>query len=125
MYAITASIAAHAADACGVDCTEKGMYGCLVARDFACKQTSGFPAKLDPEKPKAFVEAYNKRKANLSENEVLLFMDRVHPTQATKLGRGWMRKGQVQEVPTVAGGKRMRLTHIPHLVMLFLISKHA
>jgi transposase len=110
MYTTTASIAAYTAQTYGVTYTEKGMYSWLVAHDFSYKQTSGIPAKLDPEKQEAFIETYNKLKAHLSEDAVVLFMDSTHPTQATKLGYGWIRNGQEKAISTVAGRKRINLT---------------
>jgi hypothetical protein len=37
------------------------------------------------DKQAAFIEYYEQLKDNLSENEPFLFMDAVHPTQATKM----------------------------------------
>ena len=40
--------------------------------------------------------------------EPVLFIDGVHPTQATKISYGWIRKGQKKAVKTT--GSRTRLT---------------
>ncbi|MFT5880097.1 MAG: phospholipase/lecithinase/hemolysin [Moritella sp.] len=46
------------------------------------------PHKCDLEKQAAFVEQYEALKRELNSDDVLLFMDAVHPTQATKITSG-------------------------------------
>ncbi|WP_269078762.1 IS630 family transposase [Endozoicomonas numazuensis] len=50
---------------------------------------------------------YETLKASLPEDEALLFMDAVHPTQATKITSGWIRKGVDKIINTT--GSRTRL----------------
>jgi hypothetical protein len=52
------------------------------------KQPKGVRHKFDVDKQTAFIEYYEQLKDNFSENEPLLFMDAVHPTQATKIAPG-------------------------------------
>ena len=65
------------------------------------------PHKFDSEKQAEFVEHYEALKASLPKDEVLLFMDAVHPTQATKITSGWIRKGVDKAINTT--GNRTRL----------------
>jgi transposase len=109
-YVSTQAIVNYVFDTYGIAYTCSGMYQWLILHGFSYKKAIGIPAKLDPEKQKAFLEIYNKLKVNLPEDEKILFMDSVHPTQATKLEYGWIRKGQVKEVPTAASRKRISLT---------------
>ncbi len=51
------------------------------------------PHKFDMDKRAAFIAHYEQLKARLNENEPLLFMDAMHPTQATKITSGWIREG--------------------------------
>jgi hypothetical protein len=46
------------------------------------KQPKGVPHKFDPEKQAQFIEDYKRLKAELAEDETLLFIDAIHPTQA-------------------------------------------
>ncbi len=46
------------------------------------------------------METYGKLKQEAGDNEPILFIDGVHPTQGTKLAYGWMRKGQKTTVKT-------------------------
>ncbi|TDB42543.1 IS630 family transposase, partial [Photorhabdus khanii subsp. guanajuatensis] len=53
-----------------------------------------------------FIEYYENLKVT-AKDEPILFLDAVHPTQGTKLGYGWMRKGEKKTVKTT--GSRTRL----------------
>jgi hypothetical protein len=52
------------------------------------------------DKQTAFIEHYEQLKGSLKENEPLLFMDAVHPTQAAKITSGWIRKGVDKSIKT-------------------------
>ena len=57
-----------------------------------------------------FVEIYRQLKALSEEkDEVILFVDGVHPSMQTKVSYGWIRKGQDKEVPTTASRTRMNI----------------
>ncbi len=73
---------------------------------FTYKKPSGVPHKFSEEKQKQFIEYYEELKATAGD-EPVLFIDAVHPTQATKIGYGWIRKGQRKAVKTT--GSRTRL----------------
>jgi hypothetical protein len=73
--------------------TVSGLNKWLHQHQFSYKQPKGVPHKFDMDKQAAFIAHCEQFKARLSENEPLLFMDAVHPTQATKITSGWIRKG--------------------------------
>ena len=52
---------------------------------FCYKQPKGVPHKFDPEKQDNFIQEYETLKAELADDEAIVFMDAVHPTQATKV----------------------------------------
>ena len=56
---------------------------------FSYKQPKGAPNKFDEEKQADFIEQYEALKASVAIDEPILFMDAVHPTQATKVTCGW------------------------------------
>jgi hypothetical protein len=58
------------------------------------------------DKQAAFIEHYEQLKASLNESEPLLFMEAVHPTQATKITSGWVRKDVDKPIKTT--GSRTR-----------------
>jgi transposase len=63
---------------------------------FSYKQPKGVPHKCDPEQQAIFIDHYQLLKDNLPENEPILFMDAVHPTQSTKLSYGWIKSGAIE-----------------------------
>lgn len=83
-----------------------GMNKWLHRNGFTYKKPSGVPHKFSEEKQRQFIEYYEELKATAGD-EPVLFIDRVHPTQATKISYGWIRKGQKKAVKTT--GSRTRL----------------
>ncbi len=73
---------------------------------FTYKKPSGVPHKFSEEKQRQFIEYYEELKITVGD-EPVLFIDGVHPTQATKISYGWIRKGQKKS------SKNNRLPHTP------------
>jgi hypothetical protein len=67
------------------------------------------PHKFDEEKQAEFIKAYEALKATLTEDEPLLFIDAVHPTQATKITSGWIIG---VDKPMETTGSRTRLNRV-------------
>ena len=84
-----------------------GLNKWLHRNGFSYKQPKGVPHKFDTEKQEAFIEEYDEVKAALTCDDVLLFMDAVHPTQATKVSCGWIQTGVDKIIETT--GSRTRL----------------
>ncbi|WP_152558696.1 IS630 family transposase, partial [Endozoicomonas numazuensis] len=87
--------------------TVSGLNKWLHQNRFTYKKPKSIPHKADADKQAEFVEHYETLKASLPEDEALLFMDAVHPTQATKITSGWIRKGVDKIINTT--GSRTRL----------------
>lgn len=83
-----------------------GMNKWLHRNGFTYKKPSGVPHKFSEEKQRQFIEYYEELKATAGD-EPVLFIDAVHPTQATKISYGWIRKGHKKAVKTT--GSRTRL----------------
>jgi hypothetical protein len=64
------------------------------------------------------------RKTSLNTDELLLFMDAVHPTQATQVTAGWIRKGVDKSIETTGSRTRLyivgaiRLGHLSEAVIV-------
>tara|TARA_B110000881_G_C18492777_1_gene472713 strand:+ start:17 stop:1090 length:1074 start_codon:yes stop_codon:yes gene_type:complete len=84
-----------------------GLNKWLHNNGFSYKQPKGVPHKFDTEKQDAFIAKYEALKATLTDDDILLFMDAVHPTQATKVTSGWIRTGIDKTIETT--GSRTRL----------------
>lgn len=87
-----------------------GLNKWLHQHNFSYKKPKGVPHKFDEEKQAEFIAYYKQIKSALSPNERLLFMDAVHPTQATKITAGWIRKGEDKAIKT--SGSRSRINVI-------------
>ena len=64
----------------------------MLQHNFSYKKPKGVPHKFDKERQAEFIEYYEQLKSTLAPNERLLLMDTVHPTQATKITVGWVKK---------------------------------
>jgi transposase len=94
----------------GIQYSVSGLNKWLHQHGFSYKKPKGVPHKFDEELQAAFIEEYEQLKASVPEDEPILFMDAVHPTQATKLSCGWIRTGEDKVINTT--GSRTRLNII-------------
>lgn len=108
-YLYAKDICVYVEDTYGVTYTIAGMTSWLQRNGFSYKQPKKTPAKADSEKQRAFIEAYEKLLNTVPEDEPIEFADAVHPTMATKVTWGWIRKGQDKLIATTASRTRMNL----------------
>jgi len=108
-YLKSAFICAYVAQNFGVNFTVSGMTKWLVQHNFSYKMPKGTPAKADPERQKDFIAQYQKLVRETPEEEPIEFVDAVHPTMATKVTQGWIRKGTNKPIATTASRTRMNL----------------
>lgn len=108
-YAHTHQIVAYIAERWGIPYTVSGLTKWLHAHGFTYKKPKGVPHKADAEKQAEFIQHYQALKRDLGSDEVVLFMDAVHPTQATKLSSGWIRVGVDKVVNTTGSRTRLNL----------------
>jgi len=121
-YASTKEIVAYVKEKYKINYTLQGMQAWLARHEFSYKKPKGVPAKFNKEKQEAFIEKYESIKDSLEDDEVILFMDSVHPTQETKISYGWIKKGVEKMIATVAGRKRINLTGAIELNTLSIIT---
>lgn len=86
-----------------------GLNKWLHQHNFSYKKPKGVPHKFDEEKQAEFIAFYKQLKSTLLPDERLLFMDAVHPTQATKITAGWIRKGEDKAVKTTGSRSRINV----------------
>jgi hypothetical protein len=56
-----------------------------------------------------FIDKYTELKASISPDEPIIFGDGVHPTMATKISHGWIKKGTEKHVKTTASRTRLNI----------------
>jgi len=99
-------IVACIAERWNIKFTVSGLYNWLKQHGFSYKKPKGVPHKFDVEKQQQFMETYSALKETVRD-EPIVFIDSVHPTHATKISYGWIRKGHDKTVETT--GSRTRL----------------
>jgi len=102
-------IQAHIEEIYGVVYKISGLNKWLHQPNFSYKKPKGVPHKFDEEKQAEFITYYNQLKLALSPDERLLFMDAVHPTQATKITAGWIKKGEDKAIKTTGSRSRINV----------------
>lgn len=109
LYHYGYEIAAYIKNTFGIEYSIPGLNKLLHRLGFSYKKPKGRPYKANPEAQAAFIEKYEQIKSTLSDDEKLLFIDASHPSQATKLDFGWIKRGATKEVATTAGRSRLNL----------------
>lgn len=89
--------------------TVSGMTSWLKNNGFAYKKQKGVPLKADKEKQTAFIQTYNELLETVAQDEPILFADGVHPSMATKIAYGWIKKGTDKVIGTTASRTRLNL----------------
>jgi transposase len=106
-----------------VSYTQQGMHDWLSNHRFSYKKPKGTPAKFNADRQAEFIKKYDELKATLSPNELILFMDSVHPTQETKITYGWIRTGVEKLIATVASRKRLNITGAINLDTMSVLTR--
>jgi len=106
-YVHTYQIVAHVKLTYEINYSVSGMNKWLHQHGFSYKRPKSVPHKFDIEKQAEFIRYYEALKASLTDEEPLLFIDAVHPTQATKVTSGWIKTGMDKPIETT--GSRTRL----------------
>jgi transposase len=106
-YFHTHQICSYIKNTFDVKYSVSGLNKWLHHNGFSYKQPKGVPHKFCAVKQEDFMAKYASLKADMAEDDVLLFMDAVHPTQATKVTSGWIRTGIDKTIETT--GSRTRL----------------
>lgn len=107
----------------GVLYTQQGMHDWLSRYRFSYKKPKGTPAKFNSTRQDEFIKKYNALKAALSPDEMIVFMDSMHPTQETKITYGWIRKGVEKLIATVANRKRINVTGAINLATMQVVTQ--
>lgn len=92
----------------GITFSVPGMNKWLHRNGFRYKIPCGTPHKFSEEKQQQFIEYYENLKVSAG-NEPILFLDATHPTQATKITYGWIRKGHKKPVKTTESRTRLNI----------------
>lgn len=117
-YVHTHQITAYILQTYAIQYSISGITKWLHKHGFSYKQPKGVPHKFSVEKQAEFIRDYEALKALVADDEPLLFIDAVHPTQATKVTSGWIKTGVDKPIETT--GSRTRLNIIGAIRLGFL-----
>lgn len=93
-----------------------GMTQWLKDHGFSYKKPAVVPAKANKQAQQSWIDAYQKLKETLSHDEIICFMDGVHPTHNAKPAYGWIKKGERKEIATNTGRQRLNLSGMIDIV---------
>ncbi|CAI1173302.1 Transposase and inactivated derivatives [Serratia proteamaculans] len=85
--------------------TVAGMTKWLHRNGFSYRKPAGVPYKFSAEAQQAFMDTYEKLKQEVGDDEPILFIGGVHPTQGTKLAYGGMPVGEKAHVVETTGSR--------------------
>jgi transposase len=108
-YAKASEICEYVNATYGISYSVQGMTSWLRNHGFSYKKPQPTPSKADPEKQAKFVEEYKNLQKKTPEDEPIMFLDAVHPTMATKISYGWIKKGEDKLINTTASRTRMNI----------------
>lgn len=109
-YTRVIEICAYVEEEFNLSYTVSGMTKWLRRHNFSYKHPKGIPAKADLKKQEEFIESYRILVADTPSNEPILFGDSTHPTMATKIISGWIRKGKDKPIAQTASKVRVNIT---------------
>ena len=121
LYSRVHDICGYVAHTFHVQYTVSGMTKWLKDQGFRYKQPKVMPAKADAQTQEALMESYLNLVADTPQDEPILFMDAVHPTMATKISHGWIKKGQDKPIATTASRTRVNIIGAIELKTLAVI----
>ena len=86
-----------------------GMNKWLHRNGFSFKKPKGTPHKADQALQDEFIETYEEIKTAIKPDEKVLFIDSCHPSMATKISYGWIKKGEDKPISTTASRTRVNI----------------
>jgi transposase len=109
IYLTTKDICAYVQDRFEVTYTISGMTALLHRLDYVYKKPKLVPGLSDEGLKEIFLEQYLDFMKNKGEDEVVFFVDAVHPTHNSMPTYGWIKKGTEQELQTNSGRSRFNI----------------
>lgn len=103
------AVVAHIQKQYGVQYSVSGVVDLLHRLGFSYKKPTHVPGKQDPAQQQAFVEDYERLKAEKGENDPIYFADATHPQHNSIPSYGWIKQGQEKELKANCGRQRLNI----------------
>jgi transposase len=121
-YTRVINICAYVESTFCVRYTVSGMTKWLKEHKFSYKHPKKVPAKADLAKQEEFIEKYLELVSEAPMGEPILFMDSAHPTMATKVVCGWIKKGVDKPIGQTASRTRVNIMGAIELATMNVLS---
>lgn len=109
IYVSTKDICFYVQQQFDITYTISGMTDLLHRLDYVYKKPKLVPAKPDLEAQEIFLQQFNEFMKNKNENELVVFVDAIHPVHNTVASHGWIRKGKQKELESNSGRSRLNI----------------
>ena len=122
-YLTAKAICAYILGKYQVKYTVSGITKWLERNDFVYKAPKLIPGKLDEAKQQEFIKYYQNLTAKASKNEIIMFMDAVHPEYQSQSVCGWLPKGETKTLATTNTQYRLHLNGAISLNSMEIITR--
>lgn len=109
MHLTTLSVRDFVQKSFGIKYSQSGMNNLLQKLGFTYKKPKLVPANADEQAQDEFLEHYIEFMDNKSANELVFFVDGVHPQHNSLPGYGWIRQGKDRELKSNTGRSRINI----------------
>ena len=109
VYLTTKEICAYVKSNFDIEYTVSGMTDLLHNLDFVYKKPKLVPSKSDIDAQEIFVGQYLKFMENKSDDDLVFFVDAVHPVHNSMPAYGWIKKGKEHELNSNTGRSRLNI----------------
>lgn len=125
LYQTAKQIAAYIETSWGVAYSESGLAQLLSRMGFVYKKPKLTPGKAPSvEVQEAFIAEYKTLKANKNPNDLVYFMDAVHPHHNPIAGYGWIKRGIDFKIQSNTGRNRLNINGVIDTVNLTSIVRY-
>lgn len=118
------SVVAYVVERWDIHYSESGMTDLLHRLGYIYKKPKLVPGKADAQAQEAFLEEYEKLKKNKAKDDVILFMDAVHPQHNPVIASGWIKQGKNFQVCSNTGRQRLNINEAVSLETLNLVMRY-
>ncbi len=91
---------------------------------YVYKKPKKVPGKADAQAQKEFLSRYKKLKEQQSEQDVILFMDAVHPQHNPVMACGWIKRGKEFQVKSNTGRQRLNSNGAVNVETMSMIMRY-
>ena len=124
-YLTSNAIRAYVKKKYGVAYSATGMKDLLHRLGFSYKKPKHVPAKLDPDKQKAFIAKYRRLRRTKGEHDPVYFADACHPQYNSVPACGWIRRGKDKHLKSNGGRKRVNIHGAVNIESLNIVTDFA